>query len=68
MNGAAGGCAAGFIAGVRGKANRANRGCVFNLSAKSLPMAVGACAAMGTMIGTFSYAGNVCIPIFAGPA
>lgn len=29
--------------------------------AKSLPMAVGACAAMGTMIGTFSYAGNVSI-------
>ncbi|KAI9636380.1 uncharacterized protein MKK02DRAFT_45088 [Dioszegia hungarica] len=43
LNGAAGGCAAGFIAGVR---------------AKSLPMAFGACAAMGTMIGTFSYAGN----------
>ena len=27
--------------------------------AKSLPMAVGACAGMATMIGTFNYAGNV---------
>ncbi|RSH92199.1 hypothetical protein EHS25_008614 [Saitozyma podzolica] len=43
LNSAAGGCAAGFIAGVR---------------ARSLPMAFGACAAMGTMIGTFSAAGN----------
>lgn len=44
MNAAAGGCAAGFIAGVR---------------ARSLPLAFGACAAMGTAIGTFSAAGNV---------
>ncbi|OCF32601.1 hypothetical protein I317_00370 [Kwoniella heveanensis CBS 569] len=43
LNGAAGGCAAGFLAGVR---------------AKSLPMAVGACAGMGTLIGTFNAAGN----------
>lgn len=45
LNAAAGGCAAGFIAGVR---------------ARSLPLAFGACAAMGTAIGTFSAAGNVC--------
>ena len=44
LNAAAGGCAAGFIAGVR---------------ARSLPLAFGACAAMGTAIGTFSAAGNV---------
>ncbi|WWC86895.1 uncharacterized protein L201_001774 [Kwoniella dendrophila CBS 6074] len=43
LNGAAGGCAAGFLAGVR---------------AKSLPMAFGACAGMGTLIGTFNAAGN----------
>ncbi|TXT07248.1 hypothetical protein VHUM_03418 [Vanrija humicola] len=44
LNGAAGGCAAGFIAGVR---------------ARSLPIAVGACAGMATLIGTFEAAGNV---------
>ncbi|WWD21499.1 hypothetical protein CI109_105985 [Kwoniella shandongensis] len=43
LNGAAGGCAAGFLAGVR---------------ARSFPIAVGACAGMGTLIGTFSAAGN----------
>ncbi|KAK4685972.1 hypothetical protein P7C73_g4162, partial [Tremellales sp. Uapishka_1] len=43
LNGVAGGCAAGFVAGVR---------------AKSLPMAFGACAAMGTLIGTFDAAGS----------
>jgi len=49
LNAAAGGCAAGFIAGVR---------------ARSLPLAFGACAAMGTAIGTFSAAGNVRQPPF----
>ena len=48
LNAAAGGCAAGFIAGVR---------------ARSLPLAFGACAAMGTAIGTFSAAGNVSHPL-----
>ncbi|EIW71244.1 hypothetical protein TREMEDRAFT_67637 [Tremella mesenterica DSM 1558] len=43
LNGVAGGCAAGFLAGVR---------------ARSLPMAVGSCAALGAAIGTFSAAGN----------
>lgn len=42
MNGAAGGCAAGFIAGLR---------------LGSLPMAVGACAFLGTVIYTFDEAG-----------
>ncbi|WVR04634.1 hypothetical protein IAU60_001645 [Kwoniella sp. DSM 27419] len=43
LNGAAGGCAAGFLAGVR---------------ARSLPIAAGACLGMGTLIGTFNAAGN----------
>ncbi|KAL7419993.1 hypothetical protein Q5752_004956 [Cryptotrichosporon argae] len=43
LNGAAGGCAAGFVAGLR---------------AKSLPMAVGSCAAMATLIGTFEATGS----------
>ncbi|EJT52902.1 hypothetical protein A1Q1_00807 [Trichosporon asahii var. asahii CBS 2479] len=42
-NGAAGGCAAGFTAGVK---------------ARSLPMAIGACAGMATLIGTFEAAGS----------
>ncbi|RSH83445.1 uncharacterized protein EHS24_007129 [Apiotrichum porosum] len=42
LNGAAGGCAAGFLAGVR---------------ARSFPMAVGACAGLGAVIGTFDAAG-----------
>ncbi|BEJ14920.1 hypothetical protein CspHIS471_0406870 [Cutaneotrichosporon sp. HIS471] len=43
LNGAAGGCAAGFVAGLK-------RG--------SLPVAFGACAGMATLIGTFQEAGN----------
>ncbi|KAL1411699.1 hypothetical protein Q8F55_002665 [Vanrija albida] len=43
LNGAAGGCAAGFVAGVR---------------ARSLPIAFGACAGMATLIGTFEAAGS----------
>ncbi|GMK53886.1 hypothetical protein CspeluHIS016_0104720 [Cutaneotrichosporon spelunceum] len=43
LNGAAGGCASGFVAG---------------LSRGSLPVAFGACAGMATLIGTFQAAGN----------
>ncbi|ODN82215.1 hypothetical protein L202_02503 [Cryptococcus amylolentus CBS 6039] len=43
LNAAAGGCAAGFIAGVQHK---------------SLPVAVGACAGMAALLGTFSAAGG----------
>ncbi|KAH9950407.1 hypothetical protein B0H21DRAFT_819212 [Amylocystis lapponica] len=42
LNGAAGACAAGFLAGVR---------------ARSLPMAVASCAVMGAAMGTFDYGG-----------
>jgi len=44
LNGVAGGCAAGFLAGVR---------------ARSIPIAVGACVVIGAAVGTFDYAGNL---------
>ncbi|KAK1921581.1 hypothetical protein DB88DRAFT_474745 [Papiliotrema laurentii] len=43
LNGAIGGCAAGFVAGIYGR---------------SLPAAFGGCAFMGTLIGTFNAAGG----------
>ncbi|KII93925.1 hypothetical protein PLICRDRAFT_171626 [Plicaturopsis crispa FD-325 SS-3] len=44
LNGAAGGCAAGFLAGIR---------------ARSLPMAVTSCAVLGAAVGTYDYAGQL---------
>ncbi|TFK41222.1 hypothetical protein BDQ12DRAFT_733532 [Crucibulum laeve] len=44
LNGAAGACAAGFLAGVR---------------ARSLPMAIGGCAVLGAAMGTFDYSGTL---------
>ncbi|KAI0068251.1 hypothetical protein BV25DRAFT_1793281 [Artomyces pyxidatus] len=43
LNGVAGGCAAGFLAGIR---------------ARSLPVAVASCAVIGAAVGTFDYGGN----------
>ncbi|KAI0082301.1 hypothetical protein K474DRAFT_1703304 [Panus rudis PR-1116 ss-1] len=43
LNGVAGGCAAGFLAGIR---------------ARSLPMAVASCAILGGAIGVFDYSGK----------
>jgi len=43
LNGVAGGCAAGFLAGIR---------------ARSLPIAVASCAVIGAAVGTFDYAGE----------
>ncbi|WVN89456.1 uncharacterized protein L203_104679 [Cryptococcus depauperatus CBS 7841] len=43
LNSAAGGCAAGFVAGVQ---------------RKSLPVAIGACAGMAALLGTFNAAGD----------
>jgi len=43
LNGVAGGCAAGFLAGIR---------------ARSLPMAVASCAVLGAAVGTFDYGGK----------
>ncbi|CDO71643.1 hypothetical protein BN946_scf184911.g114 [Trametes cinnabarina] len=47
LNGAAGACAAGFLAGIR---------------ARSLPMAIGACAVLGTAMGTLDYNGQNLAP------
>ncbi|KAH9486993.1 hypothetical protein JR316_0001059 [Psilocybe cubensis] len=44
LNGAAGGCAAGFLAGLR---------------SRSLPMALGGCAFLGLAIGGFDYTGQL---------
>ncbi|PPQ97061.1 hypothetical protein CVT26_001243 [Gymnopilus dilepis] len=44
LNGAAGGCAAGFLAGIR---------------SRSLPMALGGCVLLGGAIGGFDYAGTL---------
>lgn len=44
INGAAGGCAAGFLAGIR---------------ARSLPVAVASCAVIGTAMGAFDAAGKL---------
>ncbi|THH16821.1 hypothetical protein EW146_g3896 [Bondarzewia mesenterica] len=43
LNGVAGGCAAGFLAGIR---------------ARSLPVAVASCAVLGAAVGTFDYSGK----------
>jgi len=44
LNGMAGGCAAGFLAGIR---------------ARSLPIAVAGCAAVGAAVGGFDYSGQL---------
>jgi len=44
LNGIAGGCAAGFLAGIR---------------ARSLPIAVAGCAAVGAAVGGFDYSGQL---------
>jgi hypothetical protein len=44
LNGLAGGCAAGFLAGIR---------------TRSLPIAVGSCAVIGGAMATFDYAGQI---------
>ncbi|UOH84085.1 hypothetical protein LQV05_000879 [Cryptococcus neoformans] len=51
LNSAAGGCAAGFVAGVQHK---------------SLPVAVGACAGMAALLGTFNAAGNDSVYVVRG--
>ncbi|OBZ78877.1 NADH-ubiquinone oxidoreductase 21 subunit, partial [Grifola frondosa] len=43
LNGAAGGCAAGFLAGIR---------------ARSIPVAIASCAVLGAAVGTFDYGGK----------
>lgn len=69
LNGAAGGCAAGFVAGLRGELPLLHKGDWIVVlvegekltiaPARSIPLACGACAGMATLIGTFNAAGNV---------
>lgn len=64
LNGVAGGCAAGFLAGVRGVHKSLSFIVSSNLrqlyySARSLPMAVAGCAAVGAAMGAFDYSGEL---------
>lgn len=63
LNGVAGGCAAGFLAGLRGmyilhnSPSPSDDGNCY-LSARSLPLAISSCAVIGAAIGTLEYAGD----------
>lgn len=65
LNGVAGGCAAGFLAGIRGalQCYRTGHGTLSHSScvnlARSLPMAVAGCAAVGAAVGGFDYSGQL---------
>ncbi len=60
LNGVAGGCAAGFLAGIRGVYCPVFQ-CqpqLVRTVARSLPIAVASCAVIGAAVGTFDYAGQ----------
>ena len=64
LNGVAGGCAAGFLAGVRGAQISHSSNLHVYLrrlfhAARSLPMAVAGCAAVGAAMGAFDYSGEL---------
>ena len=65
LNGMAGGCAAGFLAGIRStfKPYCVSKDLCFMLNllttARSLPMAVAGCAAIGAAMGGFDYSGQL---------
>ena len=61
INGAAGGCAAGFLAGLRGEHFNIDHDSLpqILLLARSLPMAVGSCAVLGAAMGVFDYSGQL---------
>lgn len=63
INGAAGGCAAGFLAGVRGSCQNACIRQVIELAdfciGRSIPMALGGCVVLGAAMGTFDLAGQL---------
>jgi hypothetical protein len=60
LNGVAGGCAAGFLAGIRGTFLDISPHGSFptRTIAKSLPTAIASCAVLGAVIGTFDYGGG----------
>jgi hypothetical protein len=60
LNGVAGGCAAGFLAGIRGVHHHVFKYrfvLIFSV-ARSLPIAVASCAVIGAAVGTFDTAGQ----------
>lgn len=58
-NGAAGGCAAGFLAGIRGMLLNLMPVIIMTLLlARSLPMAIGGCAFLGATIGALDGSGE----------
>lgn len=63
INAAAGGCAAGFLAGLRGVFSYYIIGLAhwlnLRLLARSLPIAVGSCAFLGAALGTYESAGRL---------
>ena len=61
LNGVAGGCAAGFLAGIRGTSLcQCSRKHISERAplARSLPMALASCAFLGTAVGTYDYGGR----------
>lgn len=63
LNGVAGGCAAGFLAGIRGALIVLYPFVIlvftFVILARSLPMAAAGCAAVGAAVGGFDYSGQL---------
>ena len=62
LNGVAGGCAAGFLAGIRGSLVDLQNKFLINYcysTARSLPVAVASCAIIGGAMGVFDYAGQL---------
>jgi hypothetical protein len=63
LNGAAGGCAAGFLAGI--KSELSVTGMIYTsdeslcFTERSLPLAVGSCVILGAVIGGYDYAGQL---------
>lgn len=59
LNGVAGGCAAGFLAGIRGARYVTFwHHVLIRSAARSLPIAVASCAVIGAAVGTFDTAGQ----------
>jgi hypothetical protein len=62
INGVTGGCAAGFLAGIRGWfVSLLCSSLCYNIVslARSLPLALSSCVLVGAAVGTFDYAGSL---------
>ena len=62
LNGAAGACAAGFLAGIRSKSRHSRSfpqaDIVCGITERSVPIAIASCAVLGAAMGTFDYGGK----------